>query len=58
MNNTVFYIQNKTPIWCYTINYKTNKIIEREGVLVKFCGNGLMFRDNAEKKNLGGMDAQ
>lgn len=53
LRNTMGYILNKTPIWCYTLNYKTKTVKERQGVLVSIFdyGTRAMFRDNDEKRD-------
>lgn len=46
------YIRNQTPIWCYTLNYKTKKVKERTGHLVCFYGpTRAMFRDDNEPRS-------
>lgn len=52
LNTTRQYIRNKTPIWCYTLNYKTKKVKERTGHLVCFYSpTRAMFRDDNEPRS-------
>lgn len=53
LRKTTGYILNKTPIWCYTLNYKTKKIKERCGRIVFFnsYGTRASFLDEEDKRS-------
>lgn len=51
LSTTRHYIRNETPIWCYTLDYKSKKVKERIGHLVRLYGpDRAMFRDDNDPR--------